>query len=89
MSDIKIKDLLRLFPQVICGVENLNVISNGRVDLSELAVESGMTEIVENNSQVYRDFIKKNEKYIDMNKYLTYQLACYKDMPLEEQELQK
>ena len=49
MSDIKIKDLLRLFPQVICGVENLNVISNGRVDLSELAVESGMTEIVENN----------------------------------------
>ena len=63
MSDIKIKDLLRLFPQVICGVENLNVISNGRVDLSELAVESGMTEIVENNSQVYRDFIKKNEKY--------------------------
>ena len=32
MSDIKIKDLLRLFPQVICGVENLNVISNWRVD---------------------------------------------------------
>jgi len=89
MSDIKLKDLLRLFPQVICSVENLNVISNGRVDLSELAVKSGMTEIVENNSQVYKDFIKKNEKYIDMNKYLTYQLACYKDMPLEEQELQK
>lgn len=89
MSDIKLKDLLRLFPQVICSVENLNVISNGRVDLSELAVKSGMTEIVENNSQVYKDFIKRNEKYIDMNKYLTYQLACYKDMPLEEQELQK
>ena len=89
MSNIKLKDLLRLFPQVICSVENLNVISNGRVDLSELAVKSGMTEIVENNSQVYKDFIKKNEKYIDMNKYLTYQLACYKDMPLEEQELQK
>ena len=25
MSDIKLKDLLRLFPQVICSVENLKV----------------------------------------------------------------
>lgn len=89
MNDIKLKDLLRLFPQTICSVDNLNVISNGTVNLRELAIESGITEIVENNSQLYKKFIFKNEKYIDMNKYLTYQLACYKDMPLEEQELQK
>lgn len=89
MSDINLKDLLRLFPQVICNVENLNAISNGTVNLSEFAIESGLTEIVENNSQLYKDFILKNEKYIDMNKYLTYQLACYKDMPLKEQKLQK
>ncbi len=89
MSDIKLKDLFRLFPQVICNVENLNAISNGTVNLSKLAIASGISEIVENNSQLYKDFILKNEKYIDINKYLTYQLAYYKDMPLEDKELQK
>lgn len=59
MSDINLKDLLRLFPQVICNVENLNAISNGTVNLSEFAIESGLTEIVENNSQLYKDFILK------------------------------
>lgn len=82
MKTISLTELFMAFPNISIDEPNMHVVSNGKNDLLEL-----FTEFIKNNpqndTQIYKRFLLENERYIDIQKYLLYQLARYDKLPYD------